>query len=112
MAGNPKRLSAEQSASQYLEMRGFEVIELNFRRSRYAIDLIAKKNDEIYFVKLSVFGHDSYSYELVAPSHASEMRLAAASWIEESEWAGIIHYSVIEIEQHSQSVMSFIQDFM
>lgn len=105
-----KRLQAEQSASIYLQMRGYGVNELNFKRSKYAIDIVAQKRGEIYFVVLTVLGQSSQTYDLMTPSQIAQMRLAAASWIEEMEWMGNIHYSIIEVDSDSNAVMTFIED--
>lgn len=112
MASGSKRFRGEQSARQYLEMRGFELMELNYRRSKYLIDAIARKNGEIYFVKLGIADHDANAFDMVSTSQSSQLRLAAASWIEEYEWAGPIHYSLIELDSQTMAVMNFIDDFI
>ncbi len=111
MATN-KRLQAEQSASLYLQMRGYDINELNYKRSKYTIDIVAKKNSEIYFVAVILLGQSNQTYELMTPSQIASIRLAAASWIEESEWLGNIHYSIIEVDSDSNAVMTFIEDLL
>lgn len=106
------RLQAERSASLYLQMRGYDVQEMNFKRSKYTIDIVARKDDEIYFVVLGMLGHSSQTYELMTPSQIAQMRLAAASWIEEMEWTGNIHYSIIEVDSDTYAVMTFIEDLI
>lgn len=112
MVNGTLRFRAEQSARQYLEMRGFEVTELNFRRSKYLIDAVAQKHGAIYFVKLGIGNHDTNVFDMVTPSQSTQMRLAAASWIEEYEWQGPIHYSLIEMDAGSMAIMNFTEDFI
>ena len=42
----------EKRASAYLESKGFEIIERNWRTNRGEIDIIAVKNDIIVFVEV------------------------------------------------------------
>ena len=43
---------AELTATNYLEMRGYAILERNYRRPRCEIDIVARKNDVVYFVEV------------------------------------------------------------
>ena len=42
----------EELAEKYFSERGYEIIERNFRHSRYEIDIIAVKNEKIHFIEV------------------------------------------------------------
>ena len=50
---------AEKAAATYLEMRGYQIIERNWRRPRCEIDIVAKKGDVIYFVEVKYRRNDN-----------------------------------------------------
>ncbi len=104
--------AAEKSARQYLEMRGFKLLESNFKRSKYEIDLIALKNEAVYFMAIYLVGDEHSSIDMVAPSNLNKAMLAGASWIEENKWSGQIHHSAIELDQHTFAVLNLIEDIV
>lgn len=103
-----KTASAMKSAKVYLEMRGYNIIELNWRRSKNRIDIIAEKNSEIYFVEVSLEGTDNTQ---VNASWVSKLHAAGESWVEENKWSKIVHFASILIDPgNNYSVMSFSTD--
>ena len=50
----------ERVAAQYLEKKGYEILENNYRVSGSEVDLIAKKNDTLCFVEVKTRGSDDY----------------------------------------------------
>ena len=105
-----KRQAAEKSARQYLEMRGFQILETNFKRSKYEIDLIATKNQNLYFMAIHWADDTMSSLDMLAPSNLDRARRAGASWLEENQWTGAVHNGVIILDQISFAVMNIIED--
>lgn len=93
-------------------MRGYEVIEQNWRRPRCEIDIIARKNEVIHFVEVKYRFNDEQGggLEAITPSKLKQMRRAAWAWVEETKWRGEYVLSAIELAGTDFAVMSFIEN--
>lgn len=104
---------AVTAAKLYLEMRGFTIIELNWRRSRSKIDIVCRKSGEIYLVEVFYDPNsDIAMHPLVTNSWLNRLREAAAAWIEDNKWQGTYHFSSIEIAGQQYSIMGFSEDIV
>jgi len=103
---------AEKAAATYLEMRGYKVLERNWRRPRCEIDIIAQKDAVIYFVEVKYRrNHDQGGgLEAITPTKLKQMRYAAETWSEESKYTGLSQLGAIEIANPNFTVMSFIDN--
>ncbi len=103
---------AEKAAATYLEMRGYKVLERNWRRPRCEIDIIARKDDVIYFVEVKYRRSQDQGggLEAITPTKLKQMRYAAESWREESKYSGASQLAAIEIAPPNFTVMSFIDN--
>lgn len=103
---------AEQAAVVYLEMRGFTVLEQNFRRPRCEIDIIASKDNTVHFVEVKYRKNDDQGGGLDAITNAKlrQMRLASQIWSQESKWHGDIVLSAIEVSGPTFIIMGFIEN--
>ena len=103
---------AEAAAAVYLEMRGYQIIEQNFRRPRCEIDIIAKKGDTIYFVEVKYRAHDDQGggFESITASKLGQMVFAAQIWVQESKWEGPFQLAAVELGGREFTVMGFIED--
>ena len=102
---------AETAASVYLEMRGYKVLERNWRRPRCEIDIVASKDGVRHFVEVKYRRDDSQGggLEAITPTKLRQMRLAAEMWVEENEWPGEYVVSAIEVGGPHFTVMSYIE---
>lgn len=105
---------AEQTAKVYLEMRGYQIIEQNYRRSRCEIAIIAKRQETIYFVAVNYHRTDSpgNGLEYLTTSKLQHMQLAAETWVEEYKWHGAYQLAEIEIAGSDFVVLSFIENVL
>lgn len=103
---------AEKAAANYLEMRGYAIIEQNFRRPRCEIDIVAKKDSVVYFVEVKYRrnGNQGGGLEYVTPSKQKQMRFAAEMWVEESKWRGDYRLAAVEVTGVEFAITSFIDD--
>lgn len=103
---------AEKAASTYLEMRGFVVLERNWRRPRCEIDIIAEKDNTIYFVEVKYRRNDNQGggLEAITPTKLKQMRFAATSWLVESKWRGSSRLAAVELAGPDYTVLSFLDD--
>ena len=103
---------AESAAKVYLEMRGYQIIEQNWRRPRAEIDIIAQKDGVIHFVEVKYRFDDEQGggLEAITPSKLKQMRRAAWLWVDESKWKGEYVLSALELAGPSFAIISFIED--
>lgn len=103
---------AEAAARVYLEMRGYSIIEQNFRRPRFEIDIIAQKDDTVYFVEVKYRRVDTAGsgFEAITASKLNQMKFAAEAWVEECKWTGPYQLAAIELAGNDFSVMSFVDN--
>jgi putative endonuclease len=103
---------AESAAGVYLEMRGFQIIERNWRRPQCEVDIIAKKADIIYFVEVKYRRNDNQGggFDYVTSSKLKKMQLAASSWAAETKWRGQYQLAAIELTGSDFVVTNFIDN--
>lgn len=103
---------AETAAATYLEMRGYTIMERNFRRPRCEIDIIARKDNVLYFVevKYRATNDQGGGFESITATKLRQMRFAAESWVQEVKWTGQYQLAAIELTGRDFTVMGFIDD--
>lgn len=103
---------AETAAAMYLEMRGYAIIERNFRRPRCEIDIIARKDDTIYFVEVKYRATDDQGggLEAITATKLRQMKFASDIWIQEEKWSGPYQLAAVELAGRDFTVMSFIDN--
>jgi uncharacterized protein (TIGR00252 family) len=103
---------AESAARSYLEMRGFKIVEQNFRRPRCEIDIIALKDNVMHLVEVKYRKNDDQGGGLAAitASKVKQMRYAAEIWAQEYKWSGEYILSAVEIAGGSFAVLSFVEN--
>ena len=103
---------AQAAAKVYLEMRGFQIIEQNYRRPRCEIDIVAKKDNRIHFVEVK-YRHDDEQgggLEAITPTKLKRIQFAAYTWVDEYKWPGDYSLSLVEVAGPGFMVMNFIED--
>lgn len=105
---------AEEAAKVYLEMRGYKIVEQNYKRSRCEIDIIAQKDETVYFVEVKYRRNDNQGsgLEYVTGTKLRQMQFAAETWVEEYKWRGPYQLSAIEIAGRDFVVLSFIENVL
>lgn len=103
---------AEAAAKVYLEMRGFQIIEQNWRRSSGEVDIIARKNGVVHFVEVKYRANDDQGSGLdaITPAKLRQMRRAAWAWVDELKYGGEYVLSAIEISGPDFAVLNFVED--
>ena len=101
---------AEQAAANYLESRKFQVLETNWRTPWCEIDIIAKKEDIIYFVEVK-YRRDSLQgtgFDYITPKKLTQMARAAESWVQQNKWTGPYQLATIEVEGPTYTIQHFV----
>jgi putative endonuclease len=102
---------AEQAARSYLEMRGFTIIELNYRRPRCEIDIVARKDNAVHLVEVKYRKNDDQGggFEAITATKLRQMRYAAETWTVDNKWTGEVLLSAIEVAGREYSILSFVE---
>lgn len=90
----------EQAAREYLERKGYWIIAQNYRCCHGEVDIIAEKEEGLYFVEVKT--RKGYSYgmpaEAVTGQKQRRLRYAAAFYVmREARENTELHMDVIEI---------------
>lgn len=103
---------AEAAARVYLEMRGFKIVEQNWRRPRAEIDIVAQKSGVIHLVEVKYrFRDDQGSgFDAITVSKLRQMRRAAWLWVDDAKWKGEYVLSAVEIAGPDFSVIGFVEN--
>lgn len=106
------RRKAEAAASAYLEMRGFEILERNFRRPSCEIDIVARKDKIIHFVEVKYRRNENQGsgFDVITSAKLRQMARGARIWIDESKWPGEYILSAVELSGSDFVVMGFIEN--
>jgi uncharacterized protein (TIGR00252 family) len=112
MSSTVTGLKAEAAARVYLEMRGYKIMEQNFRRPRCEIDIIAQKGDTVYFVEVKYRRNyeQGGGLEAITQTKLRQMQFAAEIWVQETKWAGPYQLSAVELAGADFTVMNFIDN--
>lgn len=103
---------AEAAARVYLEMRGYGIIEQNWRRPRCEIDIVALKNDVLHFVEVK-YRHSNEQgggLEAITASKLKQMQRSAWFYVDETKWRGEYMLSAVETAGPNFAIISFIEN--
>lgn len=92
--------AAEKSAADYLTKLGFRIIELNWKTRYCEIDIVAEKDDAMYFVEVKSRQDSSHGYGLdyITPTKIRQMRFAAEMWVSNHDWPGEYQLAAIGVD--------------
>jgi len=103
---------AERAAANYLEMRGYAIIEMNWRRPRSEVDIIARKAGVIYFVEVKYRRTDAQGsgLEYITDAKLQRMKRGAFYWVDETKYTGEFQLAAIEVSGPQFTVEHFIDN--
>lgn len=81
---------AEQAVADLLEQHGFEIIDRNWKTRVCEIDIVAQKEDVIYFVEVKYRSSQAQGsgFEYVTDKKLRRMNFAAEVWKQQYSWDG------------------------
>src|SRR5687767_2474594 len=105
---------AEKMAADFLERKGFKIIQRNWKTRCCEIDLVAKKCRrqgiksacrvhiiEVKYRKTKTFG---LREEYVTPTKQKQLARAAEHWSHERNWKGPIQIDVVGIDGYAGTI--------
>lgn len=108
---------AEEKAAEYLERRGFTIVDRNWRRPRCEIDIIASKKPKgfrkpkiVYFieVKFRKSGDHGSGIDYITPTKLKQMKFAAEIWVSENSYSGEYELGAIELSGENYEISLFL----
>ena len=106
----------ENLAEEFLTVRGYEIIQRNYRLSFGEIDIIARDGNTVCFIEVKSRETDQYGhpYEAVTPSKQRTIRRAAQVYLMEHEDMNkyFIRFDVIGItyDEEGRPVIDLLKD--
>lgn len=93
---------AEKQAANYLKQQGFLIDELNWKTRYCEIDIIAKKNNVVWFIEVKSrrTSGQGFGYEYVTAKKRQQMHFAAEMWVQNHNWSNDYRLAVISIDAH------------
>ncbi len=89
----------EIRAAAFLEEKGYQVMERNYRYKRSEIDLIVKKGDWLVFVEVKTRASSAYGFPEEFVDEKKEVKIleGADHYLAESNWQGKVRYDIVAI---------------
>lgn len=102
--------AAEQAAAEYLQRRGYEILEHNWRTRWCEIDLVARKGSCLHFIEVKYRRSDTQGggLDYVTPKKLKQMRFAAEMYAADHRWQDEINLAAIEVRAPDYAIGEFI----
>lgn len=103
----------EKLAAEYLQRKGYEIVDANFRHRRGEIDLITRKGGLLIFVEVKTrsgkadWGHPE---EAVNAKKARMVVSCANAYIFKTNWRGGIRFDIVAIQLGASIQISHFED--
>lgn len=104
--------AAEEAAASFLEAKGCEVLERNWRTRYCEIDIIACRRKTIYFceVKYRQTAQQGRGLEYITPKKLRQMRFAAETWVHLHGWRHEYRLCAIEVSGPAFRITAVVKD--
>ena len=91
---------AERAAGKHLTSTGYEVIAYNWRTRYCEIDIVAQKDQTVFFVevKYRASRRQGGGLEYVTTRKQEQMAFAAEVWVSQHDWPGEYCLAAIEVD--------------
>ena len=79
---------AESVVAKYLENNGFKIVDRNWKTRQCEIDIVAKKDNCIYFVEVKYRSSSSQGdgFEYITSNKLRQMSFAGELWVAQNKW--------------------------
>ena len=96
---NELGVKGEIIACEYLQHKGFTILEINWRFAHAEIDIIAKQNQTIVFVEVKTRSSEYFGFPETAVDAAKQknMAMAAEEYLEQQSIETDVRFDVISI---------------
>lgn len=102
---------AEAAVADYLKRQGYKILEHNWRTRWCEIDVVAQKDETVYFVEAkyrrSSLQGDGLEY--ITPKKLNQMTFAAELWVSNHDWSGEYCLAGAAVAGDNFQVTNFIE---
>lgn len=104
--------AAEDAAAEYLQAKGYKILEKNWRTRWCEIDVVAEKDRAVFFVEVKYRQSESWGsgLEYITPKKVQQMTFAAEFWVHTHKWRGDYRLSAIEVSGENFTISNFLPD--
>jgi len=90
---------AEEKAALFLQEKGYEILERNYRYKRSEIDIIARKGNTMIFVEVKYRSGNSYGDPEASVDEKKETHIlsGAENYVFDKDWNGEVRFDIISI---------------
>lgn len=90
---------AEKMAAGYLESCGYRIQEINWKTPVCEIDIIALKDNTVYFVEVKYRKNQDQGggFDYITPKKLQQMKFAANCWVQKNQYHGDYELAAIEL---------------
>lgn len=103
---------AEEAAVNYLESYGYDIINKNWRTRYCEIDVIAHKDDVVYFIEVKYRQNpdQGLGLEYITGKKLKQMQFAARMWLSDDGWDGDYDLAALEVTGLEYEVTEFVTE--
>ena len=82
--------SAEAAVAKHLAQNGYKILAQNWKTKVCEIDIVARKDDVIYFVEVKYRGsaEQGSGLEHITPQKLNQIKFAVRVWCQNNDWEG------------------------
>lgn len=105
-------IKAEAQAVTHLQHHGYKIIDQNWKTKWCEIDIVAQKDQTIYFVEVKYRLNDNYGTGLdyITTKKLKQMGRSAEGWVQIHNWIGDYKLGAIEVSGNEFHVTNFIEE--
>ncbi|OGL24358.1 hypothetical protein A3A68_01740 [Candidatus Saccharibacteria bacterium RIFCSPLOWO2_01_FULL_48_13] len=102
---------AEAAVAAYLTTLGYKIVDKNWRTKVCEIDLIAKKQQVIYFieVKFRSSATQGAGWEYIGPQKLKKLKFAASVWAHDHNYNGDYSILAAEVSGAGQGAINIVE---
>lgn len=103
---------AERVACLYLQKKGFKILDQNWKNRYCEIDIVATKDERVYFVEVKYRRSDKWGegLEYITATKLRQMQFAASNWVQVNSFNGDYNLSAIAVS--NSGVQDFIEEIL
>ena len=111
MTTTPTGRDAEDSAAVYLRANGYGIVSKNWRTRWCEIDIIATKQNKVYFVEVKYRQSAQWGdgLDAITAKKLQQMSFAAELWVSQELWRGEYVLAVVSASGKPPHVDTFIE---
>jgi putative endonuclease len=98
--------SGEEKAADFLQSKGYQVMETNYRHKRGEIDIIVKNDELMVFVEVKTRNNVEFGTpeQFVSQRQRQVIIETANAYISEVDWHGLIRFDIVAIVPEKEIV--------